>query len=282
MNVLVTGGLGQLGRAIQERLEGEQVTAVDLPEFDICNGATVADLFGSLHPEIVINCAAYTNVDGCVTDYPTAHRVNAVGPLVLASACRKAGIPMVQVSTNEVFDGRCREGYEEWMPLAPLNPYGASKAAGEFNVRSILPEHYIVRTAWLFAAGGRNFVHAILGRAREGGPLRVVTDEIGNPTFVGDLADAITALIKTGSYGTYHFVNAGACSRWEFAGEILRAAGLQSVENIPITGAEFTRASTPPPFGELHNRNGSAQGIILRPWQEALGEFLAREREGSP
>lgn len=230
-------------------------------------------------PEVVINCAAYTNVDGCVTDYQTAYGVNAVGPLVLANACREAGVALVQVSTNEVFDGTREGGYEEWMPINPINRYGMSKAAGEFNVRSVLPEHYIVRTAWLMAAQGRNFVHAILGRAREGKDLRVVTDEIGNPTFVDDLARSILQLIETGQYGTYHFVNEGACSRWEFANEILRQAGLEGIKNEPILSSEFERASTPPAHGELLNMNGAALGITLRPWQEALAEFVRREGE---
>lgn len=277
MNILITGGLGQLGRTLCSELANHDVTAVDLPELDITKVGQVSVLIVDRRPDIVINCAAYTNVDGCVSDYAMAYQANAIGPMNLALACRKAGIPLVQISTNEVFDGLLEVGYEEWMSANPINAYGRSKAAGEFNVRSVLPEHYIVRTAWLFAPGGRNFVHAILKRAREVGSLRVVTDEIGTPTSVKDLARAIAQLIETSQYGTYHFTNSGACSRWEFANEILRVAGLESVENEPILSSEFTRASMPPAFGALKNMNGVAIGIELRPWQEAVGEFVREE-----
>ena len=168
MRLLITGANGQLGRALQRALSGDEVRAVDLPEVDITDAGRVGALLAECDAELVINCAAYTNVDGCVTDYATAYRANAIGPLNLALACRARNIALVQVSTNEVFDGRRREGYEEWMPVGPVNRYGMSKAAGEFNVRSILPEHYIVRTAWLYAEGGRNFVHAILQQGAPG------------------------------------------------------------------------------------------------------------------
>jgi dTDP-4-dehydrorhamnose reductase len=183
---------------------------------------------------------------------------------------------MLHISTNEVFAGDRRDGYEEWMPLSPGNPYGRSKAAAEEHVSRILSHYYIVRTAWLYAAGGRNFIHAILKKARENGQLRVVVDEIGCPTYAADLAQAIAQLVSTGQYGVYHFVNSGACSRWAFANEILRLAGLTEVTNRPIFGREFQRASNPPIFGVLHNIAGAALGITLRPWQDALADYLAQ------
>ena len=182
----------------------------------------------------------------------------------------------MHISTNEVFAGDEPGGYEEWMPHAPRNPYGRSKAAAEAHVRALLSRAYIVRTAWLYAPGGRNFIHAILRRARETGEVRVVTDEVGNPTYVADLADAIGRLIETGQYGVYHFVNSGACSRWAFANEILRQAGV-AARNVPILSSAYPRASTPPPFAALHNRAGAALGITLRPWAEALADYLRSE-----
>jgi len=137
-----------------------------------------------------------------------------------------------------------------------------------------------VRTAWLYAPGGRNFIHAILNRARELGQVRVVTDEIGSPTYVKDLAAAVAQLIETKQYGIYHFTNSGHCSRWEFANEILRLAGLEDVENVPILSSEFVRPSSPPPFGIIHNIAGVAIGIRLRPWQDALTEYMTTTDKG--
>jgi dTDP-4-dehydrorhamnose reductase len=274
MHILITGGNGQLGQALQKALVGHTAVAVDLPHHDISDKATVHNLIQTHQPDLIINSAAYTNVDGCVSNPQLAFQANAHGPHNLALACLAHGLPLVHISTNEVFSGDNPAGYDEWMPLNPRNAYGRSKAAGEFNVRHTLPQHYIVRTAWLYASTGRNFIHAILGRARETGQLRVVTDEIGNPTWAQDLAEAIAQLIQTGQYGTYHFVNEGACSRWAFANEIVRLAGLEGVVNEPILSNEFKRASSPPPFGGLHNNNGRALGIVPRPWQEALAAFI--------
>ena len=188
---------------------------------------------------------------------------------------------MVHISTNEVFDGRATEPYREWGPPHPINPYARSKAAGEWFVRHLLTRLYIVRTAWLYAPGGRNFPHRIVQLAddastgsAQGGTLKVVTDEVGNPTYALDLAAAIAALIRTGAYGVYHLTNAGYCSRHDFAREILRISGREHVQVEPITLDDFKRASTPPRFAPLANTAAAALGIELRPWQEALTEFL--------
>ena len=274
MNILITGAQGQLGLALRKELHKHEIIGVDLPDHDISDKKVVDELMAEHKPNLLINSAAYTNVDGCAKDPELAYKANALGPQNLAMACLEQGTPMVQVSTNEVYAGNNPAGYEEWMPYSPINPYGKSKAAGEFNVRSILPQHYIVRTAWLYASTGRNFIHAIMNRAKETGKVSVVTDEIGNPTWAKDLAKAIGQLVETGRYGTYHFVNSGSCSRWEFANEILKLAGIKA-ENAPILSSEVKRASTPPPYGVLHNINGSQAGIVLRPWQDALAEFIA-------
>jgi dTDP-4-dehydrorhamnose reductase len=203
-----------------------------------------------------------------------AYRVNGLGTQNVALACQRFGAEMVHISTNEVFAGQEPAGYEEWMPLNPANGYGRSKAAAEVHVQNILNRFYIVRTAWLYAPGGRNFIHAILNRARETGQLRVVTDEIGSPTYSQDLAQAIIQLIDTHQYGIYHFTNRGHCSRWQFANEILRLAGLENVTNTPILSHEYTRLSTPPPYGIIHNIAGEAIGIRLRPWDDALADYM--------
>lgn len=279
MKVLITGNRGQLGQALGDALAHHDVSGFDLPEVDITNRVATTTAVRDRAPDVVIHCAAYTDVDGCARNPHLAHQVNALGTHNVALACRAAAAALVHISTNEVFDGTLTTGYEEWMPLSPRNPYGRSKAAAETQVRAVLSTYYIVRTAWLFAPGGRNFIHAILRRARDAGEVRVVTDEVGNPTYANDLAQAIGRLIETGQFGTYHFTNAGACSRWAFAAEILQQAGLAgTVRNVPILSRSFRRSSSPPPFGALHNINGGGIGLSLRPWQAALADYLAADR----
>ena len=274
MRILITGGAGQLGTALQSELSQHTLFPIDLPEVDITDREALFTTVSTTAPDLIIHCAAYTDVDGCVKDPELAYKVNGLGTQNVALACQKFDIEMVHISTNEVFAGDNPAGYEEWMPRNPANPYGRSKAAAEAHVQNLLSKYYIVRPAWLYAPQGRNFIHAILDRARKTGQLRVVTDEIGNPTYAKDHANAIGQLIETQQYGIYHFVNSGSCSRWEFANKILQLAGLTDVVNIPILGKEFKRPSTPPPFGALHNTAGKAIGIELRPWQEALADYM--------
>ncbi|MEM7113226.1 MAG: dTDP-4-dehydrorhamnose reductase [Chloroflexota bacterium] len=277
MRIFIAGAKGQLGTALQRRLDGHDLILADLPELDITNRDAVFTAVSSASPDLIINSAAYTNVDGCAKDPELAYKVNGLGAQNLALAALEYNVELAHISTNEVFGGENQAGYEEWMGLNPCNPYGRSKAAAEVHVRSILNRFYIIRFSWLFAPGGRNFIHAILNRARSTSQLRVVTDEIANPTYVVDLADAIAKLVATHQYGIYHLPNSGSCSRWEFANEILRQAGLEDVTNTPILSKEFKRASTPPPYGALHNIAAAAIGITLRPWQEALAAYLEAE-----
>lgn len=274
MRVFITGAAGQLGRALQETLAGHELALTDLPEIDITNREQISTAVAAFRPDVVIHCAAYTDVDGCVDNPELAYRVNSLGAQNVALACLANAAALVHISTNEVFAGTQLAGYEEWQPANPINPYGRSKAAAEFYVRSVLARHYIVRTAWLYAPGGHNFIHAILRQGRENGKIQVVADEVGNPTYAADLATALAQLIQTGQYGTYHLVNEGACSRLAFAEEILRLAGASTVRVTPILSAAFPRASTPPPYAALQNIQGAALGIRLRPWQEALAAHM--------
>jgi dTDP-4-dehydrorhamnose reductase len=277
MKILITGAKGQLGAALASVLYEHELYSVDLPEIDVTNRDELHKATRNSRPDLVIHCAAYTDVDGCALNPEQAYRVNALGTQNVALACREVGAALVHISTNEVFSGENPQGYEEWMPLSPRNPYGISKAAAEHHVCSLLDRYYIVRTAWLYAAGGRNFIHAILKSAKDEVELRVAADEIGNPTYVCDLAEAICRLIDTRQYGIYHFVNRGASSRWAFANEILRLNGFTDTVNIPILSTAFKRPSSPPLFSALHNRNGEALGISFRPWQEALADYFKNE-----
>lgn len=275
MKIFITGVQGQLGQALLSVLQDHTCFGGDLPDVDIVNRPSTAAEIGRFAPDVVINCAAYTNVDGCVQNPQLAYQVNGMGAHNLALICAELDCDLVHLSTNEVYPGEKPQGYDEWDEIRPINPYGNSKAAAEFFVRHAHRRHYIVRTAWLYGVGGRNFLHAILRFAREKGSLRVVSDEVGNPTSVVDLAQAIGKLIATKQYGTYHLVNEGVASRWEFAQAILQFAGLEHIPNEPILAREFVRASTPPLQCALNNNAGRALGIQLRDWREALQEVVA-------
>jgi dTDP-4-dehydrorhamnose reductase len=273
MRIYITGHKGQLGRALLERLPDAQ--GGDLPEVDITQPASIEAAIEAARPDLVIHCAAMTDVDGAARDPALAYRINGLGTQNVALAAARTGAAVAHISTNEVFDGRKAAPYFEFDATAPINAYARSKVAAEWFVAHLLRRFYIVRTAWLSAPGGRNFPHRILQLADERGSLRVVTDEIANPTFAGDLADALVKLIHTGRYGIYHLTNAGYCSRYDYAREILALSGRAHVAVEPITLADYPRASTPPRFGALANTAAVALGICLRPWQDALADFLA-------
>jgi dTDP-4-dehydrorhamnose reductase len=278
MRVFITGNRGQLGQALQQVLADECLAGCDLPDVDVNDRAAIAEAVAAFRPDVVIHAAAWTDVDGCARDPERAYRVNGLGTQNVALACAACGAALAYVSSNEVFDGTATEPYREWDPPHPINPYGRSKAAGEWFTTHLLTRFYIVRTAWLYAPGGRNFPHRILHLADERDSLRVVVDEVGNPTYAPDLAAAIAALIRTEAYGVYHLVNDGYCSRYDFARQVLRLTGRERVRVEPIRLADFQRASTPPPFAPLANTAAAALGITLRPWTEALAEFLGHAR----
>ena len=274
MRIMITGARGQVGRALQAVLTEHECIPANRPDVEVSDRESVGAAVRVAQPDVIVHCAAYTDVDGCARDPQLAYRVNGLGTQNVALACESVGAALIYVSTNEVFAGTNPHGYAEWDTPDPINPYGQSKAAGEMYARTLARRCAIVRTAWVFAAGGRNFIHAILDRARRTGQVRVVTDEVGNPTYAADLAAGIAQLIAARQYGIFHLVNAGACSRWAFANEILRQENLTHVRNTPILGQAFVRASTPPRFGVLHNNAAAALGITLRPWQEALAAYL--------
>ncbi len=272
MRILITGAQGQVGQALIAALQQYILLPFGHTTLDISKLSASSQIV-TLQPDYVIHSAAFTDVDGCAYDPDRALLVNGLGTKHVALACQELDIPLVYISTNEVFDGRAIQPYIEYDPPNPINPYGYSKWVGEQIVQQLLQRYYIVRIAWVFG-GHRNFVRTILRLAQERNELRVVADEIGNPTYAPDLAKAISSLIEHSAYGVYHFVNEGHCSRFEFAHEILRQAGI-SIPLKPIKLTEYKRASTPPAFSALRNFVGATDlGIQLRPWQAALTDYL--------
>lgn len=279
MRIAITGAAGQLGQAFQRAL-GSTHELIPLGHADIELGhpSCVAALVAT-GAELILHPAAYTNVDGCAREPDKAYRVNGLGTRYVALACRQLGVPLVYVSTNEVFDGAATVPYTEYDRMAPINAYGRSKAIGEQAVRELLEQHYIVRVAWLFG-GERNFIRTVLRLAGERDTLTMVADEIGSPTYALDVAGVVAQLIQQPYYGTYHLVNSGFCSRLELAAEALRLAGRADIKVQPIALADYRRDSVVPPYTPLRNIAAADLGLELRPWQAALEEYLRLPKRG--
>jgi len=275
MRIAITGHKGQLGTALTQVLQAQhELFLIDVPLFDITDRHNIGEAIANFRPDCVIHAAAFTDVEGCARDPDKAYLVNALGAQNVALACQRVGAVMAFISTNEVFDGRVSSPYLEFDHTNPVNVYGRSKCAGELYTHLLLQRFYIVRTAWLYAPQGNNFVEKIIRAADERGALSVVADEISSPTYAPDLALAIARLLTTDAYGIYHFTNAGICSRYDFAVEILRQSGRAHIPVQPIALAQYQRLSTPPPYTPLRNFCGASLGITLRPWEEALSEYL--------
>ncbi|MGQ9676698.1 MAG: dTDP-4-dehydrorhamnose reductase [Chloroflexota bacterium] len=274
MRILVTGGKGQLGRALQRVLVQETTLFTDLEEMDITDFAATRQVITEFNPTVVIHGAAHTNVDGCELNPDAAYLVNALGTQYVALACQAVGAAMVYVSTNCVFDGTKTTPYLEFDLPNPISVYGASKLAGERIVQSVLNRFYIVRTSWLYGEGGRNFPNTVIKLAEERDSLDMVNDEVSSPTYAFDLAQALARLIDVPAYGIYHLSNAGACSRYEFAAEALRLAGKGDFCLRPISLRDYVRPSKPPLYSPLRNFCAARLGIEMRPWQEALRDFV--------
>jgi len=266
-----------LGQALATALAGETLYGPDHRALDITDLAATKRAIANFAPDIVIHAAAMTHVDECALHPEQAYRVNALGTRNVALACQATGATLAYISTNEVFNGFKTEPYWEYDLPDPINAYGRSKLAGEWFTQTLLQRFYIIRTAWLYSRSGANFLHKILRLADERGALQVVTDEVSSPTYAPDLAQAIAQLIRTGCYGIYHLVNEGACSRFALARRALELTGRQHVTIQPISRFQYRRPSTPPAYTALRNFAGAELGIRLRPWEEALSDFLKHE-----
>jgi dTDP-4-dehydrorhamnose reductase len=270
MRIFITGRDGQLGRSLLDILTDDQVLAVDLDDGDVTD-TNIIHQIAEWRPDVVIHGAAMTSVDGCERDPDAAFRVNGLGTRNVALACQQADAAMVYISTDYVFDGAKGSPYTEWDTPNPISIYGASKLAGESYVKQLLSRFWIVRTAWLYRPGFKNFVATILRLAGEHDHISVVTTEIGSPTYAPDLAAAIDQLIRRPLYGTYHLTNAGHCSRFEFARKIVELAGLDTI--VEPTD-HYPRLAQPPAYAPLRNFVGAEAGIELRAWEEALQAYF--------
>jgi dTDP-4-dehydrorhamnose reductase len=270
--ILVVGANGMLGRDMMACL-GDAARGVDIDEIDITSLESTERILRTLKPQTVINCAAYTDVDGCETNTETAMQVNGEGVAHLAMASREIGARLVHVSTDYVFDGGKGTPYVEDDAPCPLGVYGESKLAGEMNA-AFNPDHLIVRTQWLYGLHGKNFVETMLRLAAEKDQLSVVDDQIGSPTWTVDLAAAIAALLKTGHRGIYHAANAGFCSWNEFARAIFEESCLP-VTVKGMTTDELNRPARRPLYSTLDcGKLVHDTGFQPRPWRSALKAYL--------
>ncbi len=280
MRIVVTGADGQLGVELVRALapQGEVVEST-IGDMDV-RDASCAERLAALRPDWVVHAAAATDVDGCERDPALAFAVNGEGTRRIAEGCRRAKAGLVYVSTDYVFDGQKGRPYLEVDLPAPLNVYGRSKLAGEEATRALAGRWAIVRTAWLYGVNGKNFVTTILERARAGQPLRVVDDQVGSPTYAADLAEGMALLLAGGHTGIFHLTNAGTCSWFAFAREIVRLAGLDPGAVTPMSSVELNRPARRPAYSVLENAAWRARGLPpLRAWDDALAAMLARLRQ---
>jgi len=280
LKALVTGGGGMLARDLAPALRraGLDVEAPAKVRLDIRNSGHVDAVLATFRPEIVVNCAAFTNVDLCETD-PLCPEINARAVANLSRACARSGARLVQISTDFVFDGVKRSPYGEQDETAPASAYGRAKLEGEAAALAA-PGALVVRASWLFGRGGTNFVETMMSRADEGRTeVRVVGDQIGRPTATADLAEAIAALVAASASGIVHFANAGEVSWHAFAREIFRIAGKPEIRVVEIASSELGRPAKRPAYSVLSTaKYERLTGRAPRDFREPLREYLAARR----
>jgi len=285
MRVLIVGSLGQLGTDLVREYADQEVIAYDFEDMDITDDESVQQRIAAAAPDLVINAAAYTRVDECEREHVRAFQVNAIGPLHLATACKRWDIPLVHISTNYVFDGLKENPYVEEDAARPINSYGITKLAGEDYIRYTWEKHFLFRVAGLFGLTpsrmkGTNFVEAMLRLGSKGNPLKIVYDEVLSPTYTKDASKIIKTVAATNQYGIYHLNNSGSCSWLAFAKEIFKQSNMD-VSLIPVTAKEYGSPEKRPKNSCLENRRLLAQGIEpLQTWQAALSDYL-KERKNT-
>ena len=279
--VVVTGAGGMLGGAVVQCFSNHFDTiAMSRDELDICDKVVASRAMEDIRPDIIVNCAAYTNVDRAEEEVEEAYKVNSIGPLTLATISRRLGILLIHVSTDYVFDGVAGQPYPEYAQRAPRSIYGKSKALGEMFVEESGCDYLIVRTAWLFGPGGKNFVKTIFELSKQQKTLRVVNDQTGAPTYTRDLAQALLELWRVRARGLFHFTNSGPITWYGLARYIVEVSG-QGKEVIPVTTDEFPRPAPRPSYSVLDTTKYQlVTGKRPRPWRQAVEEYVAKLSEG--
>jgi dTDP-4-dehydrorhamnose reductase len=279
MRVLVIGATGLLGRVLLEQWDHDELSGAGSRDADVRDPAQLCRLFDRCRPEWTILAAAYTDVDGCEKDPERAHQVNCVGAVNVARAARESRSKLLFLSTDYVFDGKKEAPYEPEDALGPLNVYGRSKAEAEKGIRETLPDCCIVRTSWLFGANGKCFPNTILELAQSRDKLTVVANQTGCPTFNRDLAGGIVKLVRANAQGIVHATNRGACSWYEFACEVMRAAGRTDADVLLARTEDVPRPARRPAYSVLSGISLERFGVRMRPWQETLGDYFVDRRK---
>jgi dTDP-4-dehydrorhamnose reductase len=274
MRILVLGARGMLGTDLLKEWQSDELIPAGSAEADIGNFVEVERLVSRVRPDWIVLSAAYTDVDGCERNPELAFAVNGTGVENVARAAQSIAARIFLVSTDYVFDGASHRPYETSDPIAPINVYGASKAAGEAALRNSSSAWCIGRTSWLFGVHGPSFPQKILQAAQTRPDLSVVNDQVGSPTYTRDLACAIRDLVRKDARGITHITNEGTCSWFDFAREILLQSGRQSVPVLPITTDQSARPARRPNYSVLSPSSLHSYGLRLRPWQQALRAFL--------
>ena len=275
MKVLITGSNGMLGHDLIEVLkDNHELVLTTSKTLDITDKENTIEFIKKSKPDVVINSAAYTDVDGCESNQDLAYAVNGEGVRNLALGCKEVDCALVHVSTDYVFDGTATTPIEEDGEIGPISVYGKSKLKGEEAILEILDKYFIVRTAWLYGINGKNFPKTMLELAKNHSEITVVYDEVGTPTYTPDLAYGISQLIESDYYGIYHLTNSGSCSWCEFAKYIFEIAQ-KDVNVIPVTESEFSRPAPRPSYSVLKNNNWIENGFEpLRDYKEAIKEYI--------
>jgi len=276
MKLLITGGKGMLGRTLQRYFRQHELFIADLPEIDITDGRSVEQTVAVFKPDAVIHCAAMTQVDACETDSDQAYRINALGSAQVACAAARHGARLIALSTDYVFDGTSDRPYHEFDAPAPRTVYGASKLAGEAAVRHHCPDHTILRIAWLYGEEGPSFLHTMLKLgAQAGAPLKVVNDQLGNPTSTDAVAELIGRLLDNPVPGVVHGSCEGEATWYDFARMIFEKANLRR-GIVPCGTSDFPRPAPRPANSRLEKRMLRLAGLPPMPhWQEEAGKFIS-------